>query len=111
MFPALGPALLRPGASPSWHPSVALPSLSAPARPPQLGSCLSYAPDQVGERGVPSASLTLQLKQGKIDEVDKGKRGVGSLFTGEQERLVAEPSGRLIDFKALSILGPVESRK
>ncbi|PTL78047.1 hypothetical protein DAT35_41240 [Vitiosangium sp. GDMCC 1.1324] len=67
--------------------------------------------DQVGEQGVPSASLTLPLKQGKSDEVDKGKKGVGSLFTDEQERLVAELSGRPIDFKALSILGPVESRK
>lgn len=67
--------------------------------------------DQVGERGVPSASLTLPLKHGKIDDVDKGKKGVGSLFTEEQERLVAELSGRPIDFKSLSILGPAESRK
>ena len=67
--------------------------------------------DQVGSRAVPSASFTLPLKRGKIDEADDGKHGLGSLFTKEQERLVGELSGKPIDFKTLSILGPVEAHK
>lgn len=67
--------------------------------------------DRVGERGVSSASFTLPLEKGKVDETDKGKKKLASLFTGDQERLVAELAGKPIDFQALSILGPVESRK
>jgi hypothetical protein len=67
--------------------------------------------DKVGERGVTSASLTESSKRGRIADVDEGKRGLASLFTGDQERLLAELGGQPVDFDALSILGPVEARK
>jgi hypothetical protein len=67
--------------------------------------------DRVGNRGVQSASLTLDLKRGKIEDADKGKKGLGSLFTEDQERLIGELSGKSIDFRSLSILGPVDARK
>lgn len=67
--------------------------------------------DKVGERGVPSASLTLPVKHERIGDVDSGKHGVGSLFNHDQERLLAELGGKPIDIHALSVLGPAEARK
>lgn len=67
--------------------------------------------DKVGERGVPSASLTLPVKHERVGDVDSGKRGVGSLFNHDQERLLAELGGKPFDFHALSVLGPAEARK
>jgi hypothetical protein len=63
--------------------------------------------DCVGERVICSASLTVPQKRDEIDEVAKGKRAIGKLFSKDQERFFATFSGEGLDFGKLHVLGPI----
>ncbi len=45
--------------------------------------------DWVGDRAVCSVSLTDLQKRDEIDEVAKGKRAIGKLFSSDQERFLS----------------------
>lgn len=63
--------------------------------------------DSVGDRVVCSASLTALQKRDEIDEVAKGTRPIGKLFSKEQERFLAAFSPQPVDFSTLKPLGPI----
>lgn len=67
--------------------------------------------DVVGDRQVPSAKLDGEPERGEIEDVDAHRRSVGSLFSGKQERLVADHAPDGISLPALRVLGPVDARK
>jgi hypothetical protein len=63
--------------------------------------------DWVGDHPVCSASLTVRRKRGEIDEVAKGSRAIGKLFSNDQERFLSEFYKGPIDFGELRVMGPV----
>lgn len=63
--------------------------------------------DWVGDHVVCSASLTDLQKRDEIDEVAKGKRAVGKLFTSDQERFLREFHKSLLGFGKLRVMGPI----
>lgn len=63
--------------------------------------------DWVGNDVVCSASLTTQQKRDEIDEVAKGKRAIGKLFSSDQERFLSEFYKDQVKFGELRVLGPV----
>jgi hypothetical protein len=63
--------------------------------------------DWVGDRVVCSASLTVLQKRDEIDEVAKGKRAIGKLFSTDQERFLSEFYKGSIGFEKLSVMGPI----
>ncbi|MDR6757878.1 hypothetical protein J2Y48_003175 [Mycoplana sp. BE70] len=63
--------------------------------------------DWVGDRVVCSASLTAPQKRDEIDEVAKGKRPIGKLFSGDQERFLSEFCKDSVKFTDLHVLGPI----
>jgi hypothetical protein len=63
--------------------------------------------DCVGERIVCSASLTVTQKRDEIDEVAKGDRPIGKLFSNEQERFLSAFYSRPVDFDKLCVMGPI----
>ncbi|MGO4833825.1 hypothetical protein AB4144_16300, partial [Rhizobiaceae sp. 2RAB30] len=63
--------------------------------------------DWVGERTICSASLRGFQKRDEIDEVAKGERAIGKLFSNDQERFLAEFYKGPIRFEALRIMGPI----
>jgi hypothetical protein len=63
--------------------------------------------DWVGDRVVCSVSLTALQKRDEIDEVAKGKRAIGKLFTSEQERFLNEFNNNPVKFGELHVLGPI----
>jgi hypothetical protein len=67
--------------------------------------------DVVGDKQVPSAKLDGEPDRGEIEAVEGKQRPVGSLFSGKQERLIADygPDGMSLD--DLEVLGPVDARK
>jgi hypothetical protein len=46
--------------------------------------------DWVGDHMICSASLTVRQQRGEIDEVAKGSRAIGKLFSNDQERFLSE---------------------
>jgi hypothetical protein len=67
--------------------------------------------DVVGDKQVPSAKLDGTPDRGEIEEVEAGRRSLASLFSGTQERLVADYAPRGIALRELEVLGPVDARK
>jgi uncharacterized protein YjbK len=62
--------------------------------------------DVVGTKEVPSAKLDGKPSRGEIEEVERGDRKVGKLFSQAQEALVAPQ-----DVDELTVLGPIDARK
>jgi hypothetical protein len=63
--------------------------------------------DWVGDRIVYSASLTNPQPGHEIKDVAHGKRGIGKLFTKEQEHFLAEFYTGSVDFDRLRVMGPI----
>jgi hypothetical protein len=70
-----------------------------------------YEADRVGNKAVPSASLTLKVPRGAIRKVVHGKTGLGSLFASDQEDMLTKLGGKPINFDNLSVLGPAKVQK
>ena len=67
--------------------------------------------DVVGHKKVPSAKLDGEPDRGEIEKVEAKQRPVGSLFSGEQEQLIADYAPDGISLHELEVLGPVDARK
>jgi hypothetical protein len=67
--------------------------------------------DRVGETEVISAKLNAVQGDGELDDAVSGKKGLRSLFSGDQERLVAEFAPRGIEWDALMAMGPIAVNK
>ena len=67
--------------------------------------------DVVGDKRVPSAKLDGEPDRGEIEEVEAKRRPVASLFSGKQERLIADYAPDGISLHELEVLGPVDARK
>ena len=67
--------------------------------------------DVVGDKQVVSAKLDGEPARGEIDEVEARKRGVGSLFSGKQERFIVDFAPDGTSLHDLVVLGPVDARK
>jgi hypothetical protein len=67
--------------------------------------------DVVGDKEIPSAKLDGEPDRGEIEEVEAKQRPVGSLFSGEQEQLIADYAPGGISLHELDVLGPVDARK
>jgi hypothetical protein len=65
--------------------------------------------DCVGDRMVCSASLTGLQQRGEIEEVAKGKRAIGKLFSRDQERFLSEFYKGPVDFGRLRVMGPIRA--
>jgi hypothetical protein len=63
--------------------------------------------DWVGDGMVCSASLTDLQRRDEIDEVAKGKRAIGKLFSSDQERLLREFHKGPVEFGKLRVMGPI----
>ncbi|MBD9373797.1 hypothetical protein IB238_14305 [Rhizobium sp. ARZ01] len=63
--------------------------------------------DWVGDGAVCSASLTAPQKRDEIEEVAKGKRAIGKLFNGDQERFLGAFHKNPVKFGELRVLGPI----
>ena len=63
--------------------------------------------DWVGDRVVCSASLTDLQQRDEIDEVAKGKRAIGKLFSSDQERFLTEFHKGPVGFGKLRVMGPI----
>ena len=63
--------------------------------------------DWVGDRVVCSASLTDLQQRDEIDEVAKGKRAIGKLFSSDQERFLREFHKGPVGFGKLRVMGPI----
>jgi hypothetical protein len=74
---------------------------------------LEFEVDAVGERFVSSAKLSADQDRGEIDDVARGERETRSLFSGDQEKFLADhaPGGAGVDWDRLRVLGPVDVRK
>jgi hypothetical protein len=73
---------------------------------------LEFEVDAVGDNYVSSAKVSAD-QDGEIDEVARGKRGVRSLFSGDQEQFLGDyvPGGAPVDWDRLRPLGPVNVHK
>ena len=63
--------------------------------------------DWVGDRMVCSASLTVLQQRDEIDEVEKGKRAIGKLFSNDQERFLSEFYKGPVEVGNLRVMGPI----
>jgi hypothetical protein len=63
--------------------------------------------DWVGDHIVCSASLTDMQVRDEIDEVAKGKRAIGKLFSRDQERFLSEFNKDTVEFEKLRVMGPI----
>ena len=74
---------------------------------------LEFEVDAVGDRYVSSAKLSVDQDRGEIDDVVRGKRGVRSLFSRDQEQFLADhaPGGAAVEWDGLHLLGPVQVHK
>jgi hypothetical protein len=63
--------------------------------------------DWVGDHVVCSASLTGLQQRDEIDEVAKGKRAIGKLFSSDQERFLTEFHKGPVGFEKLRVMGPI----
>lgn len=65
-----------------------------------------------GETGVvKSASLTMPVEKGLINQVVTGGKNVATLFTQEQEDFLASIGKQHIDYNSLSVLGPLHANR
>jgi hypothetical protein len=60
---------------------------------------------------VKSASLTMPVGKGLINQVVSGEKGIGKLFTKEQEEFLASIGKQHIDYTSLRILGPLQAHR
>lgn len=67
--------------------------------------------DVVGDKQVPSAKLDGEPDRGEIEKVEAKQSRVGSLFSGQQEQLIADFAPDGISLHELEVLGPVDARK
>jgi hypothetical protein len=67
--------------------------------------------DRVGENEVISAKLNAVQREGELDDAVSGAKGLRSLFSADQERLVAEFAPRSIEWDALVAMGPIAVKK
>lgn len=67
--------------------------------------------DRVGENEVISAKLNAVQREGELDDAVSGKKGLRSLFSDDQEQLVAEFAPRGIEWEALMPMGPIAVNK
>jgi hypothetical protein len=67
--------------------------------------------DRVGENEVISAKLNAVQRPGEVDDAVGGKAGLRSLFSADQERLVAEFAPRDIEWDDLVPMGPIAVNK
>jgi hypothetical protein len=63
--------------------------------------------DWVGDHIVCSASLSDMQVRDEIDEVAKGKRAIGKLFSRDQERFLSEFNKDTVEFGKLRVMGPI----
>jgi hypothetical protein len=61
----------------------------------------------VGDHIVCSASLSDMQVRDEIDEVAKGKRAIGKLFSRDQERFLSEFNKDTVEFGKLRVMGPI----
>jgi hypothetical protein len=67
--------------------------------------------DLVGADAICSAKLSVDQSRGEIDDVASGRRPIRSLFSKQQERLIAEYRPDGVRWADLSAFGPVAVRK
>ena len=60
---------------------------------------------------VKSASLTMPVEKGLINQVVTGEKNVARLFTREQEDFLASIGKQHIDYNSLSVLGPLQAHR
>jgi hypothetical protein len=60
---------------------------------------------------VKSASLTMPVGKGLIKQAVAGEKGIGKLFTKEQEEFLASIGKQHIDYASLRILGPLQAHR
>ena len=60
---------------------------------------------------VKSASLTMPMEKGLINQVVAGKKSIAKLFTQEQEDFLASIGKQHIDYNSLSVLGPLHAHR
>lgn len=60
---------------------------------------------------VKSASLTMPVEDGLINQVVAGEKNIAKLFTQEQEDFLASIGKRHIDYNSLSVLGPLYAHR
>ena len=65
--------------------------------------------DGVGNRLIKSASLSIEQGRGEIKAVEQRLREIAKLFSGDQEKFLADMSPVDVDFDALQVLGPVDA--
>ena len=63
--------------------------------------------DWVRDHVVCSASLTALQRRDEIDDVAKGNRAIGKLFSNDQERFLSAFYEGEVDFSGLRVMGPV----
>jgi hypothetical protein len=67
--------------------------------------------DVVGDTPVCSAKLEATPRRGEVEDVAAERRSLRTLFSDDQERLIADYAPIGISWAELSVLGPVEVRK
>jgi len=67
--------------------------------------------DRVGDDAICSAKLSIDQRRGEIDDVASRGRPIRSLFSKDQERLIAEHRPRDLRWDDLTAFGPVAVRK
>ena len=60
---------------------------------------------------VKSASLTMPVEKGLINQVVAGKKSIAKLFTQEQEAFLASIGKQHVDYDSLSVLGPLHAHR
>lgn len=60
---------------------------------------------------VKSASLTMPVEKGLINQVVAGKKSIARLFTSEQEDFLTSIGKQHIDYNSLSVLGPLHAQR
>ena len=60
---------------------------------------------------VKSASLTMPVEKGLINQVVAGKKGIGKLFTQGQEAFLDSIGKQHVDYDSLSVLGPLQAHR
>ncbi|OKI02077.1 hypothetical protein A6A06_13370 [Streptomyces sp. CB02923] len=67
--------------------------------------------DWAGERQVLSAALTRTRDRRDIDAVTAGERPLHTAFSGAQERFLADCADLAVDFRQLTVYGPVRAQR
>jgi hypothetical protein len=74
---------------------------------------LEFEVDAVGDNYVSSAKLSADQARGEIEDVVRGRSGLKSLFSKDQEQFLDghAPEGAAVDWDRLRLLGPVKVHK